>query len=394
MNKNFTELNKSNIRKGHAAQVGIAFVLIIFSLSFFNIHSDTQKAQAQETPNFGSSNFVESNLAQTTGEPGTGDPSIPFTSKFPQIKEQLVVEVSPEIPKPGDTVTISTELYGDIDLNSTLISWKKNGVVELKGIGKKEFSFVMDATGKLTTIDFEATPTNAPAITKNWSFAPVDVDILWQANTYTPPFYKGKALFTPESNVTFIALPNILIGGKRVDSSDVVYKWKVDRTVDGANSGFGKSSYDFTGSIILKPTLIQAEVYAAANSAYKGINGFQISHVFPQALVYEDSPLYGILFNKALRNQYTIKSDEVELSVIPYFFSTEGKNSAVTYKWDLNTSSLSLPEFQNSAVFRRKDNKKGSANVSITIGNPSKILQKSSAVLGLIFNEKTSGFGQ
>jgi hypothetical protein len=356
------------------------FILLIAFLCSSN------QTLAQETPYFGDS--------ASTGEPGVGDPNVPFTSKFPQIKEQVVSEVSPEIPKPGDEVTITTELYGDIDLNTTLITWKVNGVVELKGVGKKEFIFIMGNTGKVTTVEFEADPKNAPLITKTFTFAPVDVDILWQANTYTPPFYKGKALFTPEANVTFIALPNIIIGGKRVDPSDVVYKWKVDRTVDGANSGFGRNSYDYTGSIILRPVLIQAEVYAATNDSFKGINGFQLSHVFPQALVYEDNPLYGILFNKALRNQYTIKDDEVELSVIPYFFSTEGKNSAVTYKWNLNSATLPIPTFQSSAIFRRQDDKKGSANIALIIGNPSKILQKASIALGLVFNEKKSTFGK
>ncbi|MDQ5911883.1 MAG: hypothetical protein QG568_96 [Patescibacteria group bacterium] len=358
--------------------------IIILCVSLYSIH----KVSAQTTQ------VDTSNNTATDFEPGIGDPSIPFTSKFPQIKEELVTEITPEIPKPGDTVTITTNLYGDINLNTTLITWRINGVVELRGIGKKDFTFIMGDSGKLTTVDFEAFPTNAPLITKSFQFAPVDVDILWQANTYTPPFYKGKALFTPESNVTFIALPNIIIGGKRVDPSEVVYNWKVDRTVDGENSGFGKSSYDFTGDIILKPTLVQAEVYAASNPAFKGMNGFQISHIFPQALMYEDSPVYGILFNKALRNQYTAKSDEVELSLIPFFFSTDGKNAGVTYKWNLNTAALAIPEYQNSAIFRRKDDKKGSASVTVTIGNPSKILQKATAGLDLLFNEKRSTFGQ
>ena len=354
----------------------------------------TDKVFAQETPFFGNTSANNTTNTTTEFEPGIGDPNLPFTSKYPQIKEQVVSEVVPEIPKPGEEVINTTELYGDIDLNTTLITWKVNGKEILRGVGKKEFKFIMSDSGKLTTVDFQASPTNAPAITKSWSFAPVDVDILWQANTYTPPFYKGKALFTPESNVTFIALPNILIGGKRVDPSDVVYKWKVDRVVDGANSGFGKTSYDYTGSIILRPTLIQAEVYAAANSAFKGVGGFEISHIFPQALIYEDNPLYGILFNKALRNQYTIKENEVEVSVVPYFFSTEGKNTSVTYKWNLNNNALAIPDYQNSAVFRRKDDKKGSANISVTIGNPSKILQKAVTGLGLVFNEKASTFGQ
>lgn len=369
-----------------------SYVVSVVLLSVF--FCSTDKVFAQETPFFGTTNTNNTTNTTTEFEPGIGDPNLPFTSKYPQIKEQVVSEVIPEIPKPGEEVTITTELYGDIDLNTTLITWKVNGKETLRGVGKKEFKFIMSDSGTLTTVDFQASPINAPVITKSWSFAPVDVDILWQANTYTPPFYKGKALFTPESNVTFIALPNILIGGKRVDPSDVVYKWKVDRVVDGANSGFGKTSYDYTGSIILRPTLIQAEVYAAANSAFKGIGGFEISHIFPQALIYEDNPLYGILFNKALRNQYTIKENEVEVSVVPYFFSTEGKNTSVTYKWNLNNNALAIPDYQNSAVFRRKDDKKGSANISITIGNPSKILQKAVTGLGLIFNEKVSTFGQ
>jgi hypothetical protein len=385
MNKKLIKLD-TNKEKTYSMSIMVFFLLLISTLSFA-----PNKSLAQETPFFGNNTTAGEN---TVFEPGVGDPSVPFTSKYPQIKEQVVSEVTPEIPKPGDEVTITTELYGDIDLNTTLIIWKINGKETQKGIGKKEFKFTMSESGKLVTIDFEAIPTNAPVISKTWNFAPVDVDILWQANTYTPPFYKGKALFTPESNVTFIALPNIIIGGKRVDPSDVVYKWKVDRTVDGANSGFGKNSYNYTGSIILRPALIQAEVYAAANNAFKGVGGFEISHIFPQALIYEDNPLYGILFNKALRNQHTIKENEVELSIIPYFFSTEGKNNSVTYKWNLNNNALAIPEYQNSAVFRRKDDKKGSANVSITIGNPSKILQKAVTGLGLVFSEKVSTFGQ
>lgn len=367
-------------------------IYILFALILVFIFGVSTKTLAQETPFFGNQN---SNTTDTTLlEPGVGDPNLPFSSKFPQIKEQLVTEVNPEVPKPGEEVTITAELYGDININTILLTWKINGKTALSGIGKKEFTFTMAEAGKLTTVTLEATPKNAPQITKTFNFAPVDVDILWQANTYTPPFYRGKALFTPESNVTFIALPNILVGGKKVDQSETVYTWSINRTVDGPNSGFGKSSYDYTGSILLRPATIEVEAYAAANPAFKGKNIFQLKHVFPQALIYEDHPLYGILFNKALVNQYTPKGDEVELSAVPYFFSTQGRNTSTSFKWNLNNSPLVLPDFQNSAIFRRKDNKKGSAVISLTIGNKEKILQKAVTGFNLLFNEKTTSFGQ
>lgn len=321
------------------------------------------------------------------------DDKIPFTAKFPQIQEQLVTEVEPETPKPGDIVTIDAETYS-ININTQLITWKVNGKEMLKGIGKKTFSFQLGQSGETSVVDVYVTPTNAPEITKRFTFSPIDVDILWQANTYTPPFYKGKALFTPESNVTFVAMPNIIMKGKRVDPSDVVYNWKVDREVDGDNSGFGKNSYDFTGSIILRPTLIQAEVYAAADDSVKGLNGFTLTHTYPQALAYENNPLYGILFNKAVRNQYTSFSDAVELDIYPYFFSTDDKNANVAYNWSLDGNATDIPQDQNSALFKRKADGSGSAEASIVIGNPNKILQKAVAALGITFADKKTEFGQ
>ena len=69
----------------------------------------------------------------------------------------------------GDEVTITTELYGDIDLNTTLIIWKINGKEAQKVLvkKKKEFKFTMSESGKLVTIDFEAVPTNAPVFLKH-----------------------------------------------------------------------------------------------------------------------------------------------------------------------------------------------------------------------------------
>ena len=49
---------------------------------------------------------------------------------------------------------------------------------------------------------------------------------------------------------------------------------------------------------------------------------------------------------------------------------------------------LQYLNIKNSAVFRRKRWQKGSANVSITIGNPSKYCKKAVTGLGLVFSEK------
>ena len=335
-------------------------LLIILSL-FILLLSQVAFVFAQETPDF------------TSG--GSVDPSsLSFPAKYPQIQEQIDVNVKPETPTPGDTVTITVEAYGT-DLNTHLIDWKVNGVSILHGIGQKKFTFTVGNSGTITNVDLTISPKNAPEIKRSYSFAPVDVDILWQANTYTPPFYKGKALYTPESSVTFTALPNILIGGTKIDPTEAVYKWSENYEVQGDKSGFGKNTYTFNGPIILSPVTIQAEAYAAINKDMKGVNSFELNNVYPQAIAYEDSPIYGVLFNKAVNSGYLLSKREVRFSVFPYFFSTDNKNDKITYDWALNDSPLDIPVSENSTVFRRTDNTRGEAKISTGISEDTKALQ-------------------
>ncbi len=315
---------------------------------------------AQETPNFNDDSVDPSTLS--------------FPAKYPQIQEQIDVNIKPEIPRPGETVTITVEAYGT-DLNVHPISWKNNGVEVLKGIGQKKFVFVMGNSGTVTNIDLTISPKNAPQIKRFYTFAPIDVDILWQADTYTPPFYKGKALYTPESVVSFTALPNILIGKEKIDPTEAVYKWTQDYEVQGDKSGFGKNTYKFTGPIILQPVSIQVEAYAATNKSIVGLNRYTLSNVYPQAVVYENNPIYGTLFNRAVNNGYLLKQREVKFSVFPYFFSTDNKNDKVAYDWALDDSPLDIPIFENSTIFRRTDNLRGQAKISVGISEDTKALQ-------------------
>lgn len=332
---------------------------------------------AQETPDF------------TNG--GTVDPSsLSFPAKYPQIEEQVDVNISPETPRPGDEVTIKVEAYGT-DLNTHLIDWRINGTSTLRGIGQKKLKFIMGRSGTITNVDLIISPKNAPEIRRSYTFAPVDVDILWQANTYTPPFYKGKALYTPESSVSFTALPNITIGGVKVDPGEVVYKWSENYEVQGDRSGFGKNTYEFVGPIILRPVTIQTETYAAANKNLKGVNSFELNNVYPQAIVYENSPIYGVLFNRAVNNGYLLSQREVKLSVFPYYFSTDNKNDKVAYDWSLDDSPLDIPISENSTVFRRTDNLRGQAKISVGISEDTKALQ--AAGLNFIISyEETNSF--
>lgn len=320
------------------------------------------------------------------------DPSsLSLPAKLPQIQEQVSIDIYPEVPRPNEEVTITTEAYGT-DLNTHLISWSVNGVEKLNGIGEKVFKFNVGNSGSVTKVKMVISPKNAPQIIREWSFSPIDVDILWQANTYTPPFYKGKALYTAESNITFLAIPNIIIDGVKLDNKEVVYKWKLDRKVQNEVSGYGKNLMSWTGPILLKEPFVQAEVYSSKNSSAKGINGTVVNRVDPKALFYENNARYGILFNKAIKGEFLMKSNEIKFSVFPYFFSSKNISDSVAYTWNLNDYKLNIPQDQNSAIFKRKDNNSGSSVVSIDIKNPNKVFQRTSSAFSVLYDSKKTDF--
>ncbi len=336
----------------------------------------TSAAFAQETP------FFEPETASSNDFE-----SLTLPEKYPQIQEQLDINVFPESPKPGETVTISVQTYG-LDLNTQLITWKLNGTEKLKGVGQKKFTFTMGSEGTVSVVQFNVVTTSGSEITKTFRFSPVNVDVLWQANTYTPPFYKGKALYTPEANVIFVAMPNIIMNSQRVDPSNIVYTWKQNYDVQGSLSGFGKNTFNFDGPIFVRPTTIEVSAYAAKDPSLKGSGQVVVTPENPMVLLYEENPILGSLFNKSFSGTYLLNDNEVKLAAYPFYFSTTNKNSFVNYTWILNSNKLNnVPANQNNVVLKRTDSDAGSTLVSVHIGNSSKILQEAFADIRIRYDK-------
>ncbi|MEN9649159.1 MAG: hypothetical protein RL094_126 [Candidatus Parcubacteria bacterium] len=309
---------------------------------------------------------------------------ISLPAVFGEIKEQISIDIYPEIPKPFEDVTITAEAYGT-DLNRATVIWSYNGKIALRGTGEKVFKFKVGAVGSTNNVELRITPVSGPEIVKTFSFTPAEVDILWQAKTYVPPFYKGKALYTPEAEVTFMAQPNIIEGGKNLSSDKAVYTWKVDRRVQGDKSGFGKNTFQHTGSIIIKPHLFQAEAYSQTNNKNKGIGGVTLEETDPQTALYENHPLYGMLFNKAITGTYFLYKSEAQMGVFPYYFSTTNKNSFVNYAWRLNELPIQAPSYETLMTFRKNEGQSGVADVSVALSSSEKILQASQANFSIFF---------
>lgn len=306
-----------------------------------------------------------------------------FTVQFPEINNQLSVDVSPETPGPNQDVTISLESY-TFNINSSQVKWFINDKLATEGTGLKNFTFNTGVSGSKTIVSLKITPKEGKELVQQFTFSPISVDLMWQANTYTPPFYRGKALFSPESEVTFIALPNITNNGS-IDDSDAIYRWSEDYRVKGDKSGFGANTFLYKAPIIIKPVTIQANSYSANNPRLKGVGTVTIEPFATRGIFYEDHPIYGLLLNRALVGSASIDRAEKRITVMPFYFSGSNKNLDMTYKWSIGSVPLDIPVYQNGITVRKTEASEGRALVTVDITNEKNILQTLRAGINVLY---------
>lgn len=292
-----------------------------------------------------------------------------------------VVTVLPKYPGPYQNVTVKVEDFSR-DINGVNISWSINGKAEKSGVGLKEFTFQTGALGSVSNVSI-----NMGGSVETVSVRPTSVDLIWQSDTYTPPFYAGKALHSNQDPVTVVAEPFFLNSKKeRLDPNKLVYKWLQDGNIVGSASGYGKKTFTVEQSILLKPISIEVEV-SSTDGTYRSNARITISDIRPEVLVYENHPLYGIVFEKALNGKdFVMAGSETKITAVPFFFSNKQKNSGdLLYDWNLNNSSVS--EKGNEVVFRKPENvKQGSSLISLNVKNLERFMQYADASFNIKFS--------
>jgi len=302
----------------------------------------------------------------------------------------VYLTINPTNPGPNRDVTATLESYST-DLNTATISWFLNGVPQEKGIGVKTFTFQTGDTGKTTTVSVSAKTFDGFLIEKSLTIQSAEVDMLFEAQTYTPPFYKGKALNTHQGGLRLIALPHFIgSDGVKISPNNLVYQWKKDGVALQNSSGFGKQSVVISGGIIVRQALIEV-IVSSLDGAIKGVSRRVFNTDEAKLIVYEESPLYGIRFGKGIQGSFDLSQDEVTLTAVPYFFSVESP-SELKYSWLMN--SRSAAESSPFITFRNETGEAGTSRISVKSESTSKILQFASRSFTIKFegDESDSSF--
>jgi hypothetical protein len=272
-----------------------------------------------------------------------------------------------------------------------MITWQQDGKTVLSGVGKDTFSFTTGATGVTTRVRATIHSASRGDFSKDFTFVPSNIHLLWEADTSVPPLYRGKALYSPGSKLTIVALAKVVSGGASISPSRLSYQWQVGNEPAPSASGVGRYIFTYYGNQLNQGENITVTVSYAGNPV--GSARVNIPAVNPSILFYVQDPLRGLRLDQALPSAFTLAGQEVTLHAQPFYFANESLGKSITYKWTLNGQTISTSDTDNGSLTLRQNGAgQGQSIVSLKLQNTDnyKFLQEAESALNIVFGNPSA----
>jgi hypothetical protein len=276
------------------------------------------------------------------------------------LENAVVLQASPANPNPGDIVrfTVESPLY---DLTRGTIRWNINGKIVAEGVGVATVNATVSAKGDPINAIVTVTDSVWGIASDEILVVPLQLDILYDAPTYVPPFYRGRALPSAGGTMRLQAVAHFTQNGSRISDKAIVYTWSRNGTVLGSISGLGRSSITIGAPALFGTDTISVRA-TARDETISAVASVRLASTEPVLTLYEDHPLFGIMFHQALPSQLNQPGD-VSLAAMPYFAPiTSLRDANLQYRWTLDDVALvasstkrnqiSLGGEQNNATLR------------------------------------------
>lgn len=204
-----------------------------------------------------------------------------------------------------------------------------------------------------------------------------DLDLVWEADSYTPTEYLGKALPTVGSNVKIIALSEI---------KNLEYWWRLDDYELPDYSGLNKNSFNFkvtktAGGSHLVRLIVKS---GGQNVASRTL---EIPVVNPLLAFYEQDPLLGEIFHKSFAGTFNLPKSEITFVAEPFFFSHNAVNN-LQYTWMLNNQKVAADNAGGRVItfVTPSAGGQGTNEIKLLAENPENALQYIQNSFSVIFN--------
>lgn len=301
--------------------------------------------------------------------------------------DALSISFAPEYPQPGQQVTATVSSAGE-SARSATIAWVLDGVTQQQERGGVSFTFLAGQNGSSQKLDVLLRTTSGSVLSKSVTIYPSELTLLWEAATYTPPFFRGASHYTPGSNIRAQAEPYFLKGdGSPYTNEELIYTWSKNGTVLGSQSGVGARSLVTEGPKFLGSYILSVEV-RSPDGARNARSSARIVTQDPHLVLYERDPLIGVRYHDAILDGHIFRgSSQVEIQAVPYSMDTSYVNGReLSYTWRINNAAANAPDAAPSSLTIQLSSEKNlTTTIRVAVEHASRLLQAAEGVFRVTF---------
>lgn len=274
------------------------------------------------------------------------------------ITDSFTVSVNPQYPTPNSQAALSF-LSSTLDLTNAVMAVSVGGKQTYKG-SVRPIAVPLGGAGSVTSIVVTITSGDTQ-YRQSLAIQPQDVSLIAEPVASAPALYLGKPLIPLEGNVRVVAMANVRdAAGKIVNPANLSYLWTVDGARIANSSGIGKSVVIVASPLQYRERPVSVTIQSQNGSLVGGSNLSLVSSE-PSVRIYENDPLLGIRFNRALSGTHDISRTEATLYAAP--FSMSILDGAPLLQWFLNGAPA---QTGNSITLRPAGSGQGDASLSLT----------------------------
>lgn len=286
---------------------------------------------------------------------------------IPGMENALSISLTPEHPGPNTQVRmkLTSPLY---DLADSAITWRAGDALIAKGDGVTEATFTTGKEAEGTLIKVSVSSPQGEGFVSA-AIVPATVDLLWEADSLIPPFYRGKALPAAGGSVRIVAMPHLYAGSTELAPESLTYQWKRNGTVLGSLSGKGKRSITIDAPMLYGTDRISV-VASSLDGSVAGEASVQLRDADTDLALYLDHPLYGILFHQAIGASAFISDTEMTFAAYPIFGPAKReRDPQLVYEWTVNQSPLKTDEKVPNEITINAANSSGIAIIHLAVSH-------------------------
>ena len=296
----------------------------------------------------------------------------------------VFVLTEPAHPSAGDRVHLKAE-SPIIDLSKSYLTWRSGGKIIAQGTGVTEADVAISAAGTPLQINVDVSDSFWGEATKSLTISPVELDLLYDAPTYVPPFYRGRSLPSAGTVTRLQALARFTKSGSSLSESQIIYTWSKNGRVLGSLSGAGKSTLS-----IEAPALFSSDTVSVRATSKDEVLSASASVTIPSTesyvALYQDHPLYGFMYHKMVESVASVPDREMTFAVVPYFASARSpEDTSLEYHWSVDNSPVAASTTNKSLLTIRAGSSGSVAALKLEISHASNIFMSAAGSWAITF---------